>query len=143
MLYIVYWGKFKKTLVFILFFIATYYIPYTIYPAYADTPEQALGNVAAPSQVAAIGSGSEGIGNFVGNLIGIVYTVAAIVFLFMMIWGAFQWMTSGGEKEGIAAARKRLTYAIIGILLLAVTFFLAGIIGRLTGFTFFKGQLPK
>ncbi len=85
-------------------------------------------------------NGAGGISIFLSNLIKLFYSVAAIVLIFMMLWGAFEWLTSGGDKEKIAAARGRIINAIIGIILFAATFAVIAVLGQFTGFKFFKGQ---
>ena len=58
----------------------------------------------------------------------------------MVVISALQWIVSGGDKEAVAKARSRLTYAIIGIVLLALSFLILRVIGQITGFSFFKGS---
>lgn len=85
-------------------------------------------------------TGAGAISKFLSNGIILIYSLATIVLIFMLLWGAFQWMTSGGDKEAIAKARGRIISAIIGIILFAVAFAVIQILGRFTGFTFFVGQ---
>lgn len=85
-------------------------------------------------------TGAGGISKFLSNFIGLIYTVAAIVLIFMLLWGAFDWMTSGGEKDKLQAAQSKIINAIIGILLFAVAFAVIAVLGQFTGFTFFAGQ---
>lgn len=87
-------------------------------------------------------TGASGISKFLSNLIVLIYSIASIVLIFMILWAAFEWLTSGGDKEKVASARARLTYAIIGIILFAVAFAVIRVLGAFTGFTFFKGQIP-
>jgi hypothetical protein len=94
-------------------------------------------NPPAPASNYTSGNGAQGLSAFVTNLINLIFIVGALVFVFMLVWGAFQWMTSGGEKEKVAEARKRITYAIIGMVLMAVTFLLLSILGKLLHFSFF------
>lgn len=47
----------------------------------------------------------------------IIMTVAALICLVYIIWGGIEWMTSGGEKASVAAARARLTAAFIGLII--------------------------
>ncbi len=49
--------------------------------------------------------------------IGVAFVIAIIVCLFFIIWGAVNWITSGGDKQKLASARNRIMYAIIGLLL--------------------------
>lgn len=87
-------------------------------------------------------TGSMGISLFLSNLVVLIYIIAAIVLLFMILWGAFDWMTSEGDKEKIARARDKILNALIGILLFAAAFGIIQILGQFTGFTFFAGQKP-
>ncbi len=56
---------------------------------------------------------------FIGNVLRVVMVFAAVSALVMLVWGAFEWVVSGGEKSKIEAARNKITGAIVGILVLA------------------------
>lgn len=105
-----------------------------------------FGTITPPTPIASFipagdTSGTGAISKFLSNLIILIYSLAAVVLLFMLIWGAFQWLTSGGEKEQLASAQKRIMNAIIGIILFAVAFAVIAVLGKFTGFTFFEGQI--
>ncbi len=85
-------------------------------------------------------TGAAGISLFLSNLITLIYSIAGVALIFMLIWGAFEWLISGGEKEKIASAQKRITSALIGIALLAIAFAVLALIGEFTGFHFFVNQ---
>ncbi len=101
------------------------------------TPMSIFGKVKPPGPLEELGIGSIGISGFVNALIRLIYMLAAVIFVFMLLWGAIEWLMSGGDKEKVQSAGKRLTNAIIGIVLLAVTFAILNLIGIFTGFTFF------
>jgi xanthine/uracil permease len=46
--------------------------------------------------------------------------IGSLMLLGYLFYGAFLYITSGGEQEKIDAARKTLTYAVIGIILLVI-----------------------
>lgn len=85
-------------------------------------------------------SGAGAISVFLTNLLIVFYVFGGIIFIFMIVWGALQWITSGGNKEAVDNARKRITHAIIGITILALAFVIIQLVGNLTGFKFFAGQ---
>lgn len=58
------------------------------------------------------------LGNLMGVLLGLVFTVAGIVALVYMMWGAMNWITAGGDKEKLMKAQGRIRNAIIGIFVL-------------------------
>jgi hypothetical protein len=59
---------------------------------------------------------------FIPNLIGLAFVIGVIVFLFMLILGAIQWISSGGDKQALEGARGRISNALIGIVILLATF---------------------
>jgi len=70
---------------------------------------------------------------FLPNLVGLAFLVGALVFFFIMIIGAIQWITSGGDKAALEAARGRLANAIIGFVVLAAVFALIKVIESFLG----------
>ncbi len=104
-----------------------------------------FGKIAPPSPLAnllkADPTGTGVISHFLSNAVTLIYSIAAVVLLFMFLWAAFEWMTSGGEKEKVASARNKIIYAIIGLILFALAFAIIRIVGTFTGFSFFKGQI--
>lgn len=81
-----------------------------------------------------------GISRFFSNLVALIYIVAIVALIFMILWGAFDWIISEGEKEKIQSAQKKIVNALIGITLFAAAFAIIQLIGTFTGFTFFTGQ---
>lgn len=103
-----------------------------------------FGTITPPSSIAQFLSGDQtgatAISKFLSNLVQLIYIFAAITLLFVLLWGAFDWITSEGDKEKVAAAQRKLINAIIGIMLFAVAFAILKVLGIFTGFTFFEGQ---
>lgn len=77
------------------------------------------------------------------NAITIVFVVAVLAVLVFMIWGAFSWITSGGDKDKIKSARGMITNALIGLAVLALAFVIARIVGAVLGIDFANLQLPR
>ena len=82
------------------------------------------------------------VGKVLSQLIGIIFVVAIIIVLFMLVFGAFQWITSGGEKEGVDHARKRITAALIGLAILAFSFLFVRVVGSVLNINLLQLQLP-
>lgn len=79
-------------------------------------------------------AGSGIIGTLLSNVILLLFTVGGIATLIYFIWGAVDWITSGGEKEKVASARKKMTNAIIGLVLLSLSYFIVSLVGEVVGF---------
>lgn len=110
----------------------------------ADDVNKIFGTISPPPELRPFldqdKTGAAGISLFLSNLITLIYSIAGVALIFMLIWGAFEWLISGGEKEKIASAQKRITSALIGIAILAIAFAVLAAIGQFTGFTFFDKQ---
>lgn len=74
------------------------------------------------------------VNNALQTVIAIFFTVGAIGLIVMLMWGAVQWILSGGDKEALSKAKGRITNALIGITLLALTFVIVEIVGGIIGF---------
>lgn len=77
--------------------------------------------------------GFKSIGNFISNALFVAFAVAVLVVLVMLIVGAYEWITSGGDKEAVGKARNRIINALIGLAVLAVAFALARVFAQFTG----------
>ncbi len=102
-----------------------------------NSVDAAFGKIEPPVFIKSIGEGEEGINSILNVVVVLIYVIAANVFIFMILWAAFQWITSGGEKEKLTAARQRLTHAIIGIVILALAGVIITTVGKIVGFSFF------
>lgn len=69
-------------------------------------------------------SADTSLGTLVINALKIIYIIASLAVLFMLVFGAFQWITSGGDKEAVQKARSRITNALIGLAILALALFI-------------------
>jgi len=65
---------------------------------------------------------------------------AALIFIgstivILIILSGYKFITSGGDAKQLEGARKALTYAILGMLLVLFSFFIINFIGTITGVT--------
>lgn len=61
----------------------------------------------------------ERFASLLGSLLSVVMTFSAILLLLYLVWGAVEWITSGGESAKLQAARNKMLHAIIGIIVLS------------------------
>lgn len=67
------------------------------------------------------------------NLVGAILGLAGIVLFLMLIMGGFRYITAGGDPKNAEAARKTITYAIAGIMFIALAFLILRFIKEITG----------
>lgn len=77
----------------------------------------------------------QGFETLFSNVVGIVIGIAGIVLFFMLVLGGFRWATAGGEPKKAEMARKTLTSAVIGLVLVALAFLIIRTVENFTGAT--------
>ncbi len=60
-----------------------------------------------------------GFYGFVGRVMGTVMGLAGLLLLVYLIWGAIDWITSGGDSGKIASARNKIIQAVLGLIVLS------------------------
>ncbi len=71
-------------------------------------------------------------------IVGLLTVVAGIWFLFQIIIAGYQWLSSGGDKASVAAARDKLTYSVIGLVIVVMAFAIVSVIGTIFGIDFLQ-----
>lgn len=82
------------------------------------------------------------LGDFVSNALVLAFGIAVLLVLVMLVWGAFEWVSSGGDKEAVAKARNRIINALIGLAVLAVAFAIARLFGQFIGLDITNIEIP-
>lgn len=76
------------------------------------------------------------LNNAIPAIVAFLFIISTLVALFYLIWGGFKWLTSGGDKTAVGAARDHIIAAIIGLVIIFLSYF---ILNLLLGF-FIPGQ---
>lgn len=72
------------------------------------------------------------------NFLTIFFIAGAFFLVIYIVWAGIQWISSGGDKQKIATARGRLTWAIIGFIVIMIALFIVSAVGY-----FFQVNLLK
>lgn len=67
------------------------------------------------------------------NVLKFIFGFSAIVALFFVFFAGFKFLTSGGDAKQVEGARKTLTYAIIGLIVVLLSFAILKVISAVTG----------
>ena len=68
------------------------------------------------------------IGSIISFLVAFIIVVAFLAALLFIVIGAIQWITSGGDKQRVADARNHIISAVIGLIIIALTFVIVNVI---------------
>ncbi len=67
-------------------------------------------------------------GTYFVRLWGTTTTIGAFLVLGYFIWGAFDWLTSAGEKGKLESARNKMIHSVIGLVILVSLYTIIGVI---------------
>lgn len=69
----------------------------------------------------------------INNVVVAALVFSGVVALILIIYSGIKFISSKGDQTAIDSAKKTLTYAIIGLVIIFLSFFIVGAIGQLTG----------
>ena len=80
----------------------------------------------------------------IGNVIKAALGLAGIVLFVLLLVGGFKFITSGGDPKALESAKSTLTHAVIGLVIILVSYLVLVLIKELTGvdITNFSVTLP-
>lgn len=67
------------------------------------------------------------------NIIFAALIFSGVVAVFFSVFAGIKFITSGGDAKQVDSARKTMTFAIIGLVIILLSFFIVKIIAGLTG----------
>jgi len=83
------------------------------------------------------------VGTLLGNIFNAMIIAGAVILIIMIIWSGIAIIGGSGDKDRIQNAQKRLTYSIVGFIILICVFAIANFIGGFFGLGWFKTlELP-
>ena len=71
--------------------------------------------------------------NVFGNIVFVILTLGGIVLFVTLVMGGIKFITAGSDPKAAESAKKTITYAIGGMVLLAAAYLILNLIGFITG----------
>jgi flagellar basal body-associated protein FliL len=125
----------KKT--FIILLISICYL-FTVPALAQETPNQpvpggqsAVGGLDETAQQAGLTndpSTAPSVSVIIGMIINAVLSLIGVIFLIIIIVSGFKWMTAGGNEETITKAKKNLSNAVIGLMVIFAAFIITNFV---------------
>lgn len=69
------------------------------------------------------------IGGIITKLMPLLFSVAGLILFAMFLWGGYDLMFSGGEAQKAASAKAKMTYAVVGFILVFTAYWLTQALG--------------
>lgn len=73
------------------------------------------------------------LNDVISSVIGFLTVVASIWFIIQFLLAGFSWISAGGDKQAVETARNKMTYAILGLIVVVAAWILAGLMGKIFG----------
>ena len=61
-------------------------------------------------------------GQLINSLITLAFIVASLIALAFLIFGGIKWITSGGDKGGVEAARNMIVASLVGLVIVFLSY---------------------
>lgn len=99
-------------------------------------------NIKAPTREGGEAIGYSDLGAFITNALQVAFIAAVIMVLAFLVWGSFDWITSGGDKEAVGKARSKIINALVGMAVLAIAFAIFSLASQFLGFDATNFKIP-
>lgn len=68
------------------------------------------------------------IAKIANNVVNIFSIIVGVIAVIMIIWGGFKYITSGGDSGNVSAAKNTLIYAVVGLIIVALSQFIVHVV---------------
>lgn len=83
------------------------------------------------------------IADLIRIIINMIMIVAGILVFGFMLFGGIQYISSGGDKLQAQQARDKITYAIIGLIIIVAAYAVTKVMELVFGINVFNPKLPQ
>lgn len=67
-------------------------------------------------------STADDVENIVIDIIQTILSFLGLLFVILIIWSGFQWMTAGGSSDAVTKAKQRIINAVIGLVIVLAAY---------------------
>lgn len=71
--------------------------------------------------------------SFITNMLGLLTTVASLVFIAYFLYGSLRWVMAGGDSGKVQKARDQMVQGAMGLLVVVMAYSLIGLVGTMFG----------
>ena len=110
--------------------------------AYLAIPLLQIVNPVLPSPEGSYNAITSPLAPLIARLWQTMVIIGALLLLLYLIWGATDWITSGGDQEKLKNARHKILDAVTGMAILAASFAIALFLEWIFGFSIVNVRWP-
>ena len=79
-------------------------------------------------------SGISTVGDVISKVSSFLIPLAAVILVFVLIWGGYDFMMSQGAPDKLKAGKAKITAGLIGFALLVFAYFITNLLASIFGF---------
>lgn len=87
--------------------------------------------------------GTEYISRLLRVLIAGAFVAGVLVFTYIFISGAVSWISAGGDKGKVEAAKDKVTKGLIGLVIMLFVFAIVNVIGCVIGINILEAEIGE
>lgn len=87
-----------------------------------------------------VGEAAREFASIISKIIGVMTVIAGIWFFFILLIGAFGYLSAGGDAEKIKSATKRIGNGLTGLIVIILAYAFISLIGRMLGLDILNPQ---
>ncbi|HUV42837.1 MAG TPA: hypothetical protein VMY36_02910 [Patescibacteria group bacterium] len=103
-------------------------------------PSEGFGPWGALYRFSNVGVAARHFTSILSKIIGIMTVIAGIWFFFILVIGAFGYLTAGGDSKAVEGATKRISNGLTGLIVIVLAYALISLIGNFLGFDILNPQ---
>ena len=96
------------------------------------------GQITPPAGVPTGGLSTSGV-NIIGVLVTMFFLISLLYAAWILVVGGFNWIMSQGDKQKLQKTHSQILYAILGIVIMLLAFFVVNVIGHIAGVNLILG----
>lgn len=71
---------------------------------------------------------SADFGSIVGRVVTIAFVLAIVIALGFLVYGGIKWILSGGDKAAVESARNTIVAAVVGLVIVFLSYFILSVV---------------
>jgi hypothetical protein len=69
----------------------------------------------------------------ISNVLGLLTILAGLYFFFQIILAGYNWISAGGDKQAVQNAQKKVSNAVLGLIIIVLAYVITGVLSRFLG----------
>ncbi|KKU82966.1 MAG: hypothetical protein UY10_C0018G0005 [Microgenomates group bacterium GW2011_GWA2_47_8] len=87
-------------------------------------------------------TGGTALGSIIGGIVGMLFIAGFLLAFLTLLMGALNWITAGGDKTKLEAARNQITNAIVGVIIVGAAYAITSLLANFFGFNLESLPIP-